>query len=44
MSKKEKDSIIEQLAKLEHNQWMHWSKSVSSEVSEENKKTRPYLA
>lgn len=32
MKKKE---LIEQLAKLEHDQWMEWSKSVSKEVSEE---------
>ena len=30
--------LLEELSKIEHDQWVEWSKSVSSEVSDERKK------
>lgn len=32
------DEILEKLSEIEHEQWMEWSKSVASEVSEQRKK------
>lgn len=28
------DDLVEALARLEHEQWMHWSKAVAADVSE----------
>lgn len=30
-------NLLEELSKIEHDQWIEWSKSVSSEVSDERK-------
>lgn len=30
--------LLEELSKIEHDQWIEWSKSVSSEVSDERRK------
>lgn len=40
------DSLIESLAKIEHEQWIHWSQAVSGEVSEatRNKWQRSWVA
>jgi hypothetical protein len=32
------DDLLERLSEIEHEQWMKWSKSIVSEVSEERKK------
>lgn len=32
------DYYLEELAAIEHDQWVEWSKSVASEVSEERRK------
>lgn len=31
------DNVLERLAELEHEQWMHWSQSVAAEVSAERR-------
>jgi len=38
MLKIAKKELLEELSKIEHDQWIEWSKSVSSEVSDERKK------
>jgi len=37
MMKISKKELLEELAKIEHDQWIEWSKSVSSEVSDERR-------
>lgn len=34
ISKKE---LLEELAKIEHNQWIEWSKAIQSEISEDRR-------
>ncbi len=34
----EREKLLEALAELEHEQWMHWAKAVASEVSDERRK------
>ena len=31
------ENVLERLAELEHEQWMHWSQSVAAEVSAERR-------
>jgi len=38
MIKIENKKLLEELARIEHEQWIEWSKAVASEVSEDRKK------
>ena len=35
----QRDDLLESLARLEHEQWMHWSKAVAADVPEATRAT-----
>lgn len=37
MMKISKQELLEELAKIEHDQWIEWSKAIQSEVSEDRR-------
>jgi len=37
MNKELRAELLEKLAEIDHDQWMHWSKAVASEVSAERR-------